>query len=204
MSHIITDEQTVSVEEYISAVRQTQPALRFPETNDDEPANAGTAILKTLKRQLDRLDIEIDELYEERLIDTANGEHLERIAARYDLDRKRGESDEKLRLRTRAARLVAQSRGTYEDIARVALAVLDTEPEQVNLIRPSKSGKKGTGVLRVSSAALDGTPFSDAELISILSDAAVGGHRITIESGDAFRYGDPANGWGTTWAQVIE
>lgn len=204
MSDIITDEQTVSIDEYITTVRTLQPALKFPEASAHDPANTGTAILKTLKRQLDRLDIEIDELYEERFVDTANGEHLERIAARYDLDRKRGESDEKLRLRTKAARLVAQSRGTYQDIATVALALLDGDPEQVDLVRPSESGERGTGIIRVSSTLLDETPFTEDELNTILTDAAIGGHRIVIEQKDAFRYGDPANGWGSTWAQIIE
>lgn len=204
MSDIITDEETVTVDEYITTVRTIQPALQFPEASAHEPANAGTAILKTAKRQLDRLDIEIDELYEERFVDTANADHLERIAARYDLDRKTDEPDSELRQRIKAAQLVAQSRGTYQDIAKVALALLDAEPEQINIARPEETGEQGTGIIRVSSTVLDETPFSNSEIARTLSKAAIGGHRIIVEPKDAFRYGDPDNGWGSTWAQIIE
>jgi len=204
MAEPITDEQTGTIDEYITAGRSTQPALRFPRVSAGEPADTGTAILKTLKRQLDRLDIEVDALYDERFINTANNDHLERIAARYDLDRKTNEPDSKLRQRTEAARRVAQSRGTYQDVAKVALALLNADPAEIEMVRPSESGEKGTGIVRVNSNVLDDTPLSNSELITILTEAAIGGHRIVIEEKNAFRYGDPANGWGSTWAQIIE
>jgi len=195
----IKSENSVSTQTAINAIRREQPALRFPD--DDK---VGRPLVTVLKRQMDRLDTEIEKIYDQRFVETATGPHLERIAAGFDIKRKTDESDVKLRKRIKAARNVAQSRGTYRDVAQVALDVLDANPSQIELVRPRDHGQMGLGIIRVDGSVLDNSPFTNDEIESILSDAVVGGHRIRIEQIDAFRFGDPDNGWGTAWAEIIE
>jgi len=194
----ITDENTVSVDEFKKTFRQKQPVVQFPEGSD------GEKILKLYKRQMDRLDLEIDEMFEQRLVETATAQHLERIGARYGVQRKTGEDDDKLRLRIKAAQNVAQSRGTYRDIAEIALDIFDTDPSKMTLVPPSESGQEGTGIIRTTGDVIDNSPFTTEEITSILSDGAIAGHRIKVEQEDAFTFGDPDNGWGTDWGQTLE
>lgn len=197
MNSIIKDENTVDIQTFIGQWRRYQPAVQ------PEKGSKARDLAKVYKRQMDRLDIEIDRIYEQRFVETATGEELERLGAKYGIRRKSGEDDEKLRLRIGAAQQVSQSRGTYKDIAQIALEVLDCEPEQITLIRPSESGEPGTGIIRVQGDVIDDSPFTIAEIANLLGDGAVAGHKIEVQQSDAFTFGDADNGFGTEWGQFI-
>lgn len=198
MTHLVTDENTVSVDGYVKTLRREQPGIVVPEDSD------GRDIVETFKRQMDRLDMEIDELHEQRFVDTATGKHLERIGARFGVEKKEGESEEKFRKRIEGARNASLSRGTYQDVARVAIDIMDTDPSNIDLKRAYETGDEGTGVVTVPGNVIDDSPLTQSEMANILSDAAVGGHRIQIQQSDAFTFGDSNLGFGTEWGQTIE
>jgi len=192
----ITDS-TPTTSELSRAIRREQPAIRF----DNQ---TGEALLRLYQHQYDRLESDIEELYDERIVATATGSHLERIGTKYDIERKTNESDERLRKRIEARRLVGLSRGTYGDIAKLALVLFDTESSEIQLEPSSVTSEDGTGKVRVPTDLIDSSPFTEAEIADIISDAAIGGHRIVVENRDAFRWDDTNYGWGSPWVKTVE
>lgn len=195
---IVTDENTVSVEEFATELRRIQPALTVPD------GGVGRDLLKVWKRQMDRLDAEMDELHEQRLMATASGDHLERIGAPYDIERKTNESDDKLRRRIQAARSAAQSRGTYRDIAEIVVQVFDCDPAVIDMRLPRETGEIGTIIVSVPDYVLDDSPLSVTEAQSLLARSVVGGHRLLITEQDTFTFGEANLGFGTEWGRVVD
>jgi len=194
---IVTDDNTVSVEEFAETLRRIQPALTVPED--------GTArdLLKVWKRQMDRLDVEMGKLYEERFVQTASGEHLERLGTPHDIERKTNESDDKLRRRIEAAQVASRSRGTYRDIAIVAQRVFCCDPSGIELRRPHETDEMGLIIVAAPSHVIDDSPLTVDEMLAILSRSVVGGHRLQIQTSDAFTFGEANLGFGTEWGRII-
>jgi hypothetical protein len=175
-----------------------QYPLLFVEPNDETDK-----LLRVLLTSLDRIDLDIDELFDERFVATATGRELERLGANVGIDRKTNEDDDTYRLRVRAGYAAANSAGTYEDIARVATLLLDTDPEAIELERAENTADPATAVIKVTNDVLDASPFTTSEITNILGDAVVGGHRIEIQTTDGFTWGDSSLGWDTEWATVV-
>lgn len=195
---LVTNEHRVDVSEAQQTFEDVQPAVTV---KDDEPL---TTLLEVAVNQFQRLDLEIDELYDQRFVDTATSEELERLGANVGIDRKTGEGDDKYRKRVRAGYAAATSRGTYEDIARVALLVLDAAPTEVTIDRARDTADPGTALVLADSSVVDSSPFTISEMEEILGDAAVGGHRVILQRSDVFTWDDSSLGWGTDWAAHVE
>jgi len=194
---IIAEEYTPTLAEFKRAFRREQPSVIL------DGVGEGEDFLRVLKRHHDRFIEDVDSLYQQMLIDTASGEFLERLALIYDLERRTDESDGKLRKRIFARRIVSQSRGTYRDIAELAMELFDAAYYEVSIRRPSETGEMGTAEIRVPQERFDSAPFTKSEISDLLSDAAIGGHRIRAEESNVFRFGDPDNGFGSEWGQTI-
>lgn len=163
---------------------------------DDEPL---ADLLRTVLTELDDLDDEIATVFDGRFIETATGDELDFLASTVNIQRKTDETDERLRRRVRGVYEAAQSTGTYEDVAQVALFVLDADPEQVNLDPARETVDPATAVVEVEDAVINDSPFTEAEIERLLRRSAVGGHRLTLQRSNVFTWGDPDLGWGTKW-----
>lgn len=154
--------------------------------DQDDPL---AALLRTLVSQYHRLDTEIDAIYDERFIDSATARELELLGANVGVEPRTGESDESLRARVRAGYRIATSDGTFEAIARAALALLDADADDVRLEGPPATSG-GVGRVVVSDVRLDESPLSQDEVAATLTDAAPLGHRIEVLTDDTFRFGE--------------
>lgn len=197
MVEIVTDDNTVTLDEFERAVRQRQPSVQFR-------GNYGSDLLKILLETTDDIDTSIDNIYDQLLIETATDEHLEKVGLRYDVKRKTGESDDRLRKRINTRQLIGQSRGTYQDIARVVRALFEVNLKEINLIPSSETADDGTAIIQIPKKEFNNFPFTQSELEDLLSDASIGGHRIVVQEKDVFRFDDPNNGFGSTWGRSFE
>ncbi|OYR94044.1 hypothetical protein DJ71_02355 [Halorubrum sp. E3] len=155
------------------------------EIDSDDPL---AALLRTLVSQLHRVDAEIDDLYDQRFIDTATNRELELIGANVGVERRTGESDDSFRSRVRAGYRIATSDGTFKEIARAALALLDADPADIQLEGPPATDG-GVGRVLVPDILVDESPLSQTEIASELTRAAPLGHRIEVLTDDTLRLG---------------
>ena len=188
----IPDEHTVDIEE-ARAIFEAQAPIRVEQ---DDPLYDW---LTLIVNELNRIDTDIDTLFDNRFLATAHGAHLERLAQNVGIDRKTGEGDDKLRQRARAGYAAAVSTGSYEGVARVALLALDASPGEVSLVRTEDTTDDATTVVKTPSNVIDDSPLSESEILAILEDAIIGGHRIEIQRTDVFTWDDSAQGWDTVW-----
>lgn len=194
----VTSDNTVDVTDARQTFEEVQPAARI------RSGNPVHNLLDVYVQRLTDIDTTVEDLYDQKYIDTATGEELERLGRNVGVERKTGENDAKLRLRVKAGYETATSDGTYEDIAQTALIVLDADPSQVDIDTARDTADYATALVRANSSVISASPFTTAEIESLLSDAAVGGHRIILQATDVFTWDDANRGWGTVWGKHVE
>lgn len=180
------------------ALDAVQPAL---EPQDGDPLDDWLTVIMRMQQ---RFDTRLDQVYEQRYIDTAIGASLDTLGNVVDVDRDTGEGDESYRRRVKTGYIAARSSGTYEEIAEVAKRTLGADAADISLVPARDTSDPATAKVKVQSDVLNNAPFTNSEIGDMLGDAAVGGHRITVVQQDAFTWGDSSLGWGTDWATVIK
>lgn len=156
------------------------------EIDADDPL---AALLRTLVSQLHRLDTEIDDLHDQRFIDSATGRELELLGANVGVEPRTGEPDATFRARVRAGYRIATSDGTFEAIAKAALALLDAGPADIQLEGPPQTNG-GVGRVLVPEVLVEESPLSQEEIADELTQAAPVGHRIEVVTDDTLRLGE--------------
>lgn len=167
------------------------------EIDEDDPL---AALLRTLVSQLHRLDSEIDQIYDERFIDSATGRELELLGANVGVEPRTNESDESLRARVRAGYRIAISDGTFEAVGRAALALLDAAPDDVRLRGPPTTDG-GVGQAIVPGALIDASPLTRAEIADELSRAVPLGHRMEVVREEGFQFDSDGQASGEGFGQ---
>jgi len=127
-------------------------------------------LLKVIVSENKRLDIELDDLYDDRFLDTATGKELEKIAGLVGVIRKTGEIDSKLRKRIRGAFAANASDTTYESFTSATLSILEASPNQVTFITPPDSSPKIVEI-EVDGSVIDENPLTTGELVTLLNGA---------------------------------
>jgi hypothetical protein len=127
-------------------------------------------LLTVIVSENERLDIELDEIYDNRFLDTATGSELEKIAELVGVVRKTDEVDAKLRKRIRGAFAANASDTTYDSFTSAALSILDASPNQVTFITPPDSPPK-TVEIQLDGSVIEENPLSSNELIILLNGA---------------------------------
>jgi len=175
---------------------ERQPAL---DGNNEEVR----AAIGFLSSAVDDLVVDANDIAEAELIEYATEGHLDKLGDAVDVQRPTGEDDDTYRRRVKAAYTAAFSDGTYEDVAKTAVRLLNVSPKSISVRRADESNDPATAVIEIDNTALDETSFDINEIVSILGRAKVGGHRIIIEEQDVFTFDNSENGWGTDWGARI-
>jgi uncharacterized phage protein gp47/JayE len=153
------------------------------------PGEPESALMTALIGELQQVNTTIDAIYNERYIETATGDRLDRLGAPVGVERKTGETDAKFRDRVRAGYLIAISDGSFEAIAKVAVALLDADPGQVTLEGPPATDG-GAARIEVADELVNNSPLTLSEISDELTRAAVLGHRVEVLTTDTFRLGE--------------
>lgn len=143
--------------------------------NWDHPINPHESdnlykLLKVLVSENKRIDIELDELYDNRFLDTATGVQLEKIAELVGVIRKTNESDDKLRKRIRGAFAANASDTTYDSFTSTALSILEAGPNQVSFVTPPETPPK-TVEIKLDGEVFENNVLTEDELIILLNGA---------------------------------
>lgn len=178
--------------------------------NHSVPAQKDTNIRKLLSvvaRENKRLDLDIEEVYDQRFLSSATGKELEKLGKFVGVDRKNGEGDEKLRIRIRAEFAAQASNATFSDFSAAILTILDASPEAVEIVTPPDTGPKLVEV-QIDGSVIADNPLSNTELAELLDKTvSVDGKVNLIETGTFAFAGDDSTleGWDEgTWSTIIE
>lgn len=138
--------------------------------------------------ELHQIDVFIDELYEQRFIDTATDRELEKLAASVGITRLAGEGDDDLRFRAKLRKAVAASDGTPEDIE-VIMALAFGEDELENIEVSKVTGDPVTQ-FDVPQPALDDIPLTRPEFEDELERAFPAGYGVNVVTGNTWLLGE--------------
>lgn len=151
------------------------------------------ALLEVVASENKRIDIELDELYDNRFLDTATGVELEKISDLVGVTRKTDEPDSKLRKRIRGAFAAHASDTTYESFTSAAMSILEAGPDAVTFVTPPQTNPKVVEI-QVDGAVLDAIPLTIDELIVLLNGALSIDARAQIKQTGTFAFqGDDAS-----------
>lgn len=160
----------------------------FQQFRDEDPLYEYLGVYAT---EIARLDAFIDTLYEQRFIETANTDELEKLAAEIGITRNEGESDDAFRYRTRLRLIQAASDGTAEDMRNLFAAAFG---EQLSEVAISPAPDSPVLLIVVPEATITTVPVSQTQLEAIFTDAMPCGTDIDLSTDTTFAfYGDETN-----------
>lgn len=138
--------------------------------------------------ELQQIDVFIDELYEQRFLESATGHELEKLAGEVGVTRDDGETDESLRYRARLRKAVAASDGTPSDIE-VILQIAFSE-ETLGEINVTHSPGAPVTQFNIPGNEIDNIPISRAEFESELERAFPAGYGVVVARSDTWLLGE--------------
>ena len=144
--------------------------------------------LSIYANELARIDAFIDELYEQRYLETATGHELANLGAAVGVTREAGESDERLRLRIKLAKTVAASDGTADDIRAIfEQAFTENELGTIDLVHQDSDPVVD---VQIPSSIIEDNLLTADELEGELERASPCGHGVRVVPDDTFLLGE--------------
>jgi hypothetical protein len=158
---------------------------RFQHIADGDPL---WDYLGAFASELHQIDVFIDELYEQRFLETATGRELEKLAAEVGVTRQDGETDTDLRFRARLRKAIAASDGTADDIETImSIAFEDKDLSNIDVVH--STGAPVTQ-FRVPQPYLDDIPLTRADFESELVRAFPAGYGVEVATSDTWLLGE--------------
>jgi hypothetical protein len=148
----------------------------------------GYNFLTPFAQEFRQIDVFIDELYEQRFIDTATNRELEKLAAEAGTTRLDNEDDPELRYRAQLRRVASASDGTAADIE----GIIDVAFPDDDISNIDVQHDPGHPVIQfnVPQPYLDNIPLTQTELEQELERAFPAGHGVLVISSDTFLFGE--------------
>lgn len=164
-------------------------------------------LLQVVSRENKRIDMDLEELYDDRFLGSATGNELEKLGDYVGARRKNAEGDDKLRKRIRGEFSAQASDGTYSSVTATMLSILEADKSEVSISTPPDSSPKEIDV-EVQGVLLDDNPLSKTELADLLDKSVSADATINlIETGTFAFAGDDSTleGWDEgTWSSTID
>jgi uncharacterized phage protein gp47/JayE len=144
-------------------------------------------ILVAMEQELDRVDVQADELMEQRFLDTATGLELQKLAGEVGVKRRTNESDESLRYRATLAKAISSSEGTTEEFVEILRLAFSENIENISLTTTVDAPQI---TVEVPGVAIDNSPLTRSELEDELDDAIPAGDTVNLIASDTFVLGE--------------
>lgn len=158
--------------------------------------------------ELKHIDVDIQNVYDGRFIQTASSTELEKLGRFVGIRRNTAEGDEKFRKRILANFFALSSDTTYEGFARVAKDITDAEAGEISIEQPPTAPSAQVNIL-VDGAVLDESSLTDSELVALLDEAVPAGHTVELVERGTFAFANPDEsdgllGWDDgTWSSTV-
>lgn len=171
----IEDDRNIS-----EGVAEWDSAIEFA------PSSTMYRLVDALLQEADRVDEDLEAIYEQQHIASATGDNLDQFGRLVDVDRNTGESDDKYRTRIKAAFRASTISTTWDEYVQFATAVLSTDIENLNF-RTNYGARPATVNVGAQSEVYESLDLTGAEAQDLLERGVPAGHEVQLLEGGTFR-----------------
>ena len=176
-----------------SSVTFTTPTTFDTETTYTDQDGAIVEFITVYERHHDDLVETVNELYDDRFVESATGRELEKLASEVGLDRQTGESDDRLRFRTQIAKAVTQSNDDIESFAELLNQLFGDDVTNISL---SSTADAPIVNMSLPQFMVDDVPVTQSKLEDLLTQALPSGDSLTVITDDTFAFDGDTSGAG--------
>lgn len=175
---------------------------QIPVTEEDDLYK----LLKVVESENRRIDVDLQDLYDNRFVESATGKELEKLGDMVGVVRKTNEVDSKLRKRVKAAYAAKGSDTTYSYFTQFVLDLLETNSDGVSFDTPPQTQPKVVEV-NIDGGILNSSVLTKQELVLLFNAALSVDARAEVTSTGTFAFeGDDTSleGWNEgTWSGLV-
>jgi hypothetical protein len=168
-------------------LKETQrqwPYRRFAAIEDNDELKT---FVRALNWSTDYIDARIAQLYDNRFIETATDEQLEKLAAEVNVTRKTGEDDTSLRYRALISKVANATDNSFRDFQSLLRVVFRDSVDDISI---SAVDDSPTVTITVSSAIINSLPLTKRELEQQLEKGIPPSDGINIATRGSFELGE--------------
>jgi hypothetical protein len=171
----IEDDRNIS-----EAVAEWDSAIEFA------PESTMYRLVDALLAEADRIDANLEEIYEQQHVASATGDDLDQFGRLVDVDRETGESDDKYRARIKAAFRASTISATWDEYVEFAASVLSTDVDNLNF-RTNYGGLPANVNVGAQPEVYESLDLTSEEVAELLGRGVPAGHEVTLLEGGTFR-----------------
>lgn len=143
-------------------------------------------LVRALLSEADRIDDDLEHIYDEHHINSADGESLDKFGALVNAPRKEGESDNKYRTRIKAEYAKARTNTDFDSFIEFTTTVLNTSFENFDLLTPYNQNS-ATVTVSADPSVYEKVNLTVTEIADILGGGVPAGHEVTVQEKGTFR-----------------
>jgi hypothetical protein len=143
-------------------------------------------LVRALLSEADRIDDDLEKVYDEHHINSADGESLDKFGALVNAPRKDGESDNKYRTRIKAEYAKARTDTDFDSFIQFVSAILDTGTENFDLLT-GYDQNSATVTVSADPSLYDEINLTVNEITDILGGGVPAGHEVIVQERGTFR-----------------
>jgi len=175
MSGEITDNRNVT-----EADAEWESGIAFgPNTNTYR-------LVRALVSQYDRIDENLEDIYDQHHVNSATGDDLDKIGNLVNIDRKTGESDSRYRARIKGKFRASTIGTTFDEFAEFTASVLNTNISNIDFLT-SYGARPAAVSVSAQGSVYNNVNLTASEIRDILDDGVPAGHEVRVLEGGTFQ-----------------
>lgn len=143
-------------------------------------------LTRSILSAADRIDSDLERIYDAHHIDSATGEDLRKFGELVNVDRQTGESDGRYRARIKANFRASTIGTTFDEFAEFTGSVLSTSLDNVDFLT-SYDARPATVDIAADAAVYDDVDLAAGDLSDILGQGVPAGHEVRVLERGTFR-----------------
>jgi len=143
-------------------------------------------LIRALLTEANRIDDDLEEIYDQHHVNTATGDDLDKIGDLVDVSRKTGESDSRYRARIKARFRAATIDTTFDQFSEFVASVLNTNIDNIDFLT-NYGSRPATVSVSTQGNVYDAVNLTPTELKDLFGAGVPAGHTVRVLEGGTFR-----------------
>lgn len=143
-------------------------------------------LLRALLSEADRIDGDLEDVYDSSHIDTASGDNLDKLGDLVNTSRQTGETDAAYRARVKAEFRAATIGTSFEEFIEFVAAVLATDPDNIDLFT-NYGGRPAVVDVSTNTSVYDDAALTPTQLKDVFGSGVPAGHEVRVIEGGTFQ-----------------
>lgn len=169
------------------AKREWDSALAFADNSNNR------RLFDALLTAADRIDSDIEDIYEQTHIDSATDRELDQFGELVNVERKSNESDDKYRARIKATFRASTMGSTFDQFTEFVSVVLNTDIDNIRFLTPYERFPATVDV-SANSEIYDALNLTNQDVIELLERGVPAGHEVRVFEEGTFRLKSDGDG----------